>query len=129
MKKIINIILKVVLVVMLLMPILGTFGIFPAPTREMYNTDIAFEFITMLMNVGYINWMMAVVFALCVALIFKKKMALVALLLLPITLNIVAFHTVLDGGLFKAGAIMGNVFFLINLYFLWQSKDRYKALL
>jgi hypothetical protein len=73
MKKITNVVLKIVLALMMIMPILGTLGIFPAPTRDLYNTDLAFNFIEMLMNVGYINWMMGVVFFISLILIIKKQ--------------------------------------------------------
>lgn len=129
MKKISNIILKVLLVLLLIPAILGSFGIFPAPTPDMYNTREAFDFINVLMSAKYVTWMMSVVFAICIAFILKNKMALVALLLLPITLNIVGFHLFLDGGLFTSGAIMGNILLIINFYFLYQNKSVYKALL
>ena len=109
-------------------PILGTLGIFPAPTRDLYNTDVAFDFINILMTTGYVMWIMSIVFLICLVLILKNKMAAVALLLLPISLNIVGFHAFLDGGLFTAGAIMGNALLLINIYFLWQNRNVYKAL-
>ncbi len=129
MKKIIHIILKVVLVLIIFMPILGTFGLFPAPTADLYNTQEAYNFITALMGAKYIMWMMSLVFAICIVFTFKNKMALVALLLLPITLNIVGLHAFLDGGLLKSGAIMGNILLLINLYFLYQNRAVYKALI
>ena len=110
------------------MPILGTLGIFPAPTADMYTSSIAFDFIMILMHAGYVMWMMSVVFALCLVLIMKNKMAAVALLLLPISLNIVGFHAFLDGGLLTGGAMMGNVLLLINLYFLYQNRRLYKML-
>jgi hypothetical protein len=50
-------------------------------------------------------------------------------LILPITVNVVAFHLVLDGGLHKAGAILGDVMLLLNVYFLWQQRSKYRALL
>lgn len=128
MKKIVNIVLKAVLCIMLFMPALGALGIFPAPTRDLYNTDIAFDFINMLMSVGYVNWLMSAVFIISLVLIIMKRTALAALLLLPVTLNIIGFHLFLDGGLFTSGAIMGNALFLLNLYFLWQNCDHYKAL-
>jgi len=128
MKKIINIILKIVLGLLMISPIVGTLGVFPAPTRDLYNTDEAYNFIVTLMNSGYVMWMMAIVFLISFILIIKNKMAAVALLILPITLNIVGFHAFLDGGLFTPGAIMGNVLLLINLYFLWQNRQVYKAL-
>ncbi|MCF7831759.1 MAG: hypothetical protein K9M36_02655, partial [Candidatus Pacebacteria bacterium] len=122
MKKIINIILKIILSLIIIMPILGTLGIFPPATPDMYNTTKAYDFIIMITNAGYIMWIMTVVYIICLGLIIKNKMALVALLLLPITINIVGFHAFLDGGLLTPGAIMGNVFFLINIYFLWQNR-------
>lgn len=129
MKKAINIVLKVVLLIILIMPVLGTLGVFPPPTPEMYNNREAYDFIVALMDGGkYIMWLMTTVFLICFVLTLKNKMAVVALLLLPITLNIMGFHAFLDGGLLKSGAMMGNVFFLINLYYLWQNKDKYKAL-
>lgn len=128
MKKFINVTLKVLLALMMVLPILGSLGIFPAPTREMYNTDEAFNFINILAQSGYIMWMMSIVFLISFILIIKNKMAVVALLLLPITLNIVGFHMFLDGGLLTTGAIMGNVLLVINLYFIYQNRGRYKAL-
>ncbi len=128
MKKVIHIILKVVLAIILIMPVLGTMGIFPPPTPDMYNTTEAYDFIMALTNAKYVMWIMSLVFTLSFVLMLAKKMALVALLILPITINIVAFHMFLDGGLFTAGALMGNVLLLLNIYFLWQNRDRYKAL-
>ncbi len=127
MKKI-NIALRVILALLLFIPILGTLGLFPAPTRDLYNSDQGFNFIMILMESGYVMWMMSVVFLFSIILIFKNRMAIVALLLLPITLNIIGFHMFLDGGIFTGGAVMGNVLLLINLYFLYQNKDKYRAL-
>lgn len=129
MKKTTNIILKIVLILLMIPAILGTFGIFPAPTPDLYKTEIAYNFINALMTSQYIMWMMSAVFAICIALVLKNKMALVALLLLPITLNIFGFHLFLDGGIFTSGAIMGNVIFAINLYFLYQNRSVYKTLM
>lgn len=126
--KIMNIILRVILGLLILTPVLGALGIFPAPTADMYNTSEAFAFIDILMKSGYINYIMAIVFAFSIFLIVTNRMAFVALLILPITVNIVAFHAFLDGGLFTAGAIMGNVLALINIYFLWQNRAQYKSL-
>lgn len=127
--RILNIVLKVVLVLMFISPILGTFGIFPKPTPDMYSTAEAFSFIDILFTANYIMWIMAGVFAVSIILVFQNRMAAVALLILPITVNIIGFHAFLDGGLFTVGAIMGNVLALINIYFLWQNRSVYKALL
>ncbi len=129
MKKYIHIILKIVLSLVLISPVLGILGVFPPPTRDLYNTDIAFSFIEMLTEVGYVNYIMALVFILALIALWTRREALAALLILPVTVNIVGFHAFIDGGLFTAGAIMGNALFLINLYFLWKNRSEYKPLL
>ncbi len=126
--KVLNIILRVLLALFIVSPILGVLGVFPPPTRDLYTNDLAFSFINVLMQTGYVMYIMAAVFAVSIVLIIMNRMALVALLILPITVNIVAFHWFLDGGPFTAGAIMGNVLILINAYFLWQNRLRYKSL-
>lgn len=126
--KILNIVLKVVLCLIMVSPILGVTGIFPPPTADMYNTPEAFAFIEMLMEVGYINWLITIVFLAAIVLIVMGRTALAALLILPVTVNIISFHAFLDGGLFTAGAILADTVFLLNLYFLWQNRAQYKAL-
>ncbi len=129
MKKILNVVLKLILTVLLVMPILGATGIFPEPTPEMYNTQEAYDFIAVLMAGKYIMIIQSVVFALAVLCLWTRRTALAALLILPITVNIVGFHLFLDGGLFTGGAVMGNVLLVLNLYFLWQERKEYTALL
>lgn len=128
--KVLHIILKIILTLILITPILGAFGIFPEPTKEMYNTDEAFNFIQILMNTAnYIKYTMAIVFAVGIVLLWTKREALSAILIAPITINIVGFHLFLDGGLFTSGAIMGNILLLLNIYLLWKNKDQYNNLL
>lgn len=129
MKKIIDIVLKVLLSLLMVMPILGATGIFPAPTADMYNTPEAFAFINTLMGAGYINAIMAIVFALALGALWTKRVALAALLILPLTVNIIAFHLFLDGGIFTAGSLMANVLVLLNVYFLYQQRAVYHTLL
>ncbi len=126
--KIVNIILKVLFCLLLISPILGVLGIFPPPTADLYNTPQAFAFIEMLMQTKYISYLIAIVFALAIVLVATKRTALAALLVFPITLNIICFHAFLDGGLFTTGAIMANVLLLLNLYFLWQNRSHYMPL-
>lgn len=130
MKKYTHIVLKVVLSLILVMPILGTLGIFPAPTRDMYQSDAAFQFVTLLMNgAAYVGIVNAIVCVLTLASLWTKREALGALLLLPLSVHIVAFHAFLDGGLFVGGAIMGNVLFVLNVYFLYKNKASYTSLI
>jgi hypothetical protein len=128
MKKISHIVAKVVFSLILLMPILGVTGIFPPATRDLYNSDEAFAFIEALTAAGYIMYMMAVVHVLAIGALWTKREVVGALLALPITFNVVGFHLVLDGGLLTAGAAMGNVMLLINLYLLYIHRDKLCAL-
>ena len=127
--KIFHIILRIVLSLLILSPILGVLGVFPAPTADLYNTPEAFAFIKVLYAGGYVMYLMAIVFAISIALIATNRMALASLLILPITLNIIGFHLFLDGGLLTGGAIMADVLLLINAYFLWINRAQYKVLL
>ena len=119
---------KVLLTLLMVMPILGTLGIFPAPTPDMYHTPEAFQFVNILMTSKYVMMMSVVVYLLAIFCLWTKRTALAALLLLPITLNIVGFHAFLDGGLLTGGAVMGNVFLILNLAFLWQQRAQYAVL-
>ncbi len=127
--KALNIFCKVVFGLILAMPVMGALGVFPPPTPDLYNTTEAYDFILALMEVRYINIIMAVVCTLSIVLMVTNRTALMALLILPITVNVVAFHAVIDGGLFTMGALMGNIMLILNLYFLWQNRARYKILL
>jgi hypothetical protein len=129
MKKIIDIVLKVLLSFLMVMPILGTLGIFPAPTADMYTSAESFAFITAVMGSGYISITMAIVFTLALVALWTKRVALAALLILPLTVNIVGFHLFLDGGLFTAGSVMADVLLLLNVYFLWDQRAAYRSLL
>lgn len=130
MKKYTHIALKIVLSLILVMPVLGTLGIFPAPTREMYQSDVAFQFVTLLMNgAAYIGIINAIVCVLALGALWTKRESLGALLLLPLSVHIVAFHAFLDGGLLTGGAVMGNVLLLLNIYFLYQNRNQYMLLL
>lgn len=130
MKKYINIVLKVLLSLLFIMPIMGALHVFPEPTADMYNTSQAYDFIKVLMgSATYINYIMALVFAASLVLVWTKRTALAMLLILPITVNILAFHMFLDGGLFTAGAVPAVIFFALNLYFMWQERSNYAQLL
>lgn len=118
-----------VLSLIMLFPIVGPLDLMPAPTRDLYNTDRAFQFIQVLTDARYVTVMMAVVFVMALYFLWTKREALAALLMLPVTLNIVGFHAFLDGGLLTSGAVLGDVLFLLNLYFLWQGSGELKQLL
>lgn len=129
MKKIVDIVLKVLLSLILVTPILGLTGLFPPPTQDLYNTPEAFRFIETITEDGYISPIMAVVHVLALFCLWTRRTGLAALLILPITVNVVAFHAFLDGGLLTAGAVLGNIMLAINAYFLWQHRHEYRPLL
>jgi hypothetical protein len=124
MKNFAHSVTKAIFSLILLMPILGVTGIFPPATRDLYNSDEAFAFIEALTAAAYIMYMMAIVHILAIMALWTRREVIGALLALPITLNVVGFHLVLDGGLFTAGALMGNVMLLINLYLLWLHRQK-----
>ncbi len=129
MKKYLHIFLKVILSLIMLMPVVGATGMLGEATRDLYNSDEAFAFIEALVAVMYINYMMAVVLVLALIALWTRREALAGLLILPISLNVVAFHLVLDGGLFTAGALLGNIMLLINLYLIWVNRSVYRPLI
>ncbi len=129
MKKYLHVAAKVIFSLILIMPVLGATGIFPPATRDLYNTDEAFAFINMLTTAAYIIYMIAVVHVLAVIALWTRREVVAGLLALPITLNIIGFHLVLDGGLLTGGALMGNVLLALNLYFLYIHRDKLQTLL
>lgn len=127
--KIVDNVLKVVFSLILAMPVLGSTGLLGEATRDLYNTDLAFALISMLVEIGYINWMMVVVHVIALIALWTKREPLAAILVLPITLNVFAFHAVIDGGPFTAGAVLGNIMLLINAYLIYKYRDAYRSLL
>ena len=129
MRKAVDIALKVVLSLILVLPILGWLGVFPPPAQDLYNTPEAFAFIQTITEGRYITIIMVMVHVVALVFLWTRRTALAALLILPITVNVVAFHAFLDGGLLTAGAVLGNVMLLINAYLLWQHRREYAPLL
>jgi hypothetical protein len=126
--NILNSICKYILVLICIMPVLGVMGVFPEPTADMYGSDSAYSFIMALYDTGYIMYTMAAVFFFSAVLLLTNRTALAALLLLPLTVNIVGFHAFVDTGLLAGGALMGNILLLLNVYFIWKNKEVYKVL-
>ncbi len=124
---------KVLFSLIILLPVASLVGLLLGfdidPKREYYYTDEAFEFIKVLMAAGYITAINAVVFAVSLYLIWTKRVALAAVLVFPITVNVVAFHLFLDAGLLTGGAALGNLMLIINLYFFWYHKEQYRNVL
>lgn len=128
MKKYMHVVAKVLFSFILLMPVIGITGLLGEATRDLYNTDRAFVFIQTLNDAAYIIYIMAVVHIIAVIALWTRREALAALLAFPITINVVGFHLVLDGGLLTSGASLGNVMLLLNLYLLWKNREMIKPL-
>lgn len=113
----------------MLLPIAGMTGLFPQPTPDLYNTQKAYEFILMLMDTKYIMYLDTLVFTVALVLLWTRREALAAVLVFPITVNVVAFHAFIDGGLLTGGALMGNVMLAANLYLFWVHQEQYAGML
>jgi len=111
------------------MPVLGATGMLGEATRDLYNTDLAFAFIEMLMEVKYITLMMVAVHIVALVCLWTRREALGAALVLPITANVVGFHAFIDAGLFTAGASLGNLMLIINLYLIYVNRRAFKSLI
>ena len=129
MKKILHIVAKILLSLIILLPIGGATGMLGEATRDLYNTDLAFAFIEMLTAVMYISDILAAVLIVALIALWTKREALAALLIAPITVNVVAFHAFIDGGLLTAGAGLANIMLLLNAYLLWKNRAAYRSLL
>lgn len=127
MKKL-NLLFRILLGLLLLMPVMGALGIFPEPTAEMYSTQAAWEFSSALTNSGYMMPMIGLLALVCSVLFFANKTAIAAALLAPFTTNVIAFHVFLDATLLSSATIPAYILVLLNGYFLWQNLPKYKAL-
>ncbi len=129
-KKYLHIVVKVLFSAILLLPIVGSTGLLGEATRELYNTDAAFSFITQLTTGAmYISWMMTVVHVLALIALWTQREALGVLLELPIVANVVGFHAFLDGGLLTGGAVLGNIYLILALYLLYANRETLKPLI
>lgn len=133
MQKYTYIALKVIFSLIILIPVVSLIGILLGydiqPKPEYYQTAEAYGFIKVLMDSMYITVINSLVFTLGLVLLWTNRTALASVIVFPITVNIVAFHAFLDGGLLTGGALMGNIMFAINVYFFWYHKEQYNGLL
>lgn len=125
--KILHIVMKVLFILVLLMPVLGTAGVFPAPTAELYTAN-GWAFISALMQSGYMFPLIGLTCAATLILLFMNKTALAAVIIAPMTVNVMAFHWFVDKGPFDPSGILGYVLLVCNAYFLWVNRAKYRAL-
>jgi hypothetical protein len=131
--KYLYLVLKAIFSLLILLPVVSFVAILLgqdiSPKPEYYNTEVAYSFIKILMDTKYIVLTNSLIFAVSLVLLWTKRAALAAVLVLPVTYNIIAFHAFLDGGLLTGGAVMGDILFAINLYLIWYHRDQYLQLI
>jgi len=125
--KVLTIVMKVLLILVLITPILGASGVFPAPTADLYSPS-GWAFMEALMNSGYMFPLLALTAAVVIVLLIMNRTALAAIILAPYTVNVLCFHLFVDGTFFHPAASLGWVLILGNAYFLWLNRKKYKAL-
>jgi putative oxidoreductase len=77
------------------------------------------------MEAAYLFPLVAIVELLAGLMLFTKRFnALGAVLMMPITVNIFMIHTVLD----PAGFVMGLVLLVLNIWFLYDNKEKFHTL-
>ncbi len=121
--KVLNIILRVLLGLLILTPILGATGVFPAPIADFY-TPQGWAFMSALMATGYMMPLIGLTCAAALVLVIMNKMTSAAILLAPLSVNVILFHLFLDGGVFIPDAIMGDLLFVLNAYFLYRGRKQ-----
>ncbi len=105
--KILTIVLRVLFILLLLTPILGASGVFPAPTADLYTPN-GWAFMSALIATGYMLPLLAVLCAVCVVLLIMNRTALTAALIAPMTVNVIMFHAFVDTGLINPAASLGG---------------------
>lgn len=107
----------------ILLAVLGSFSFMNLPIPN--YPDKAKAFMVALSNTGYINYVIGIVFMIVgVMFIFGRFLALGALLLAPISFNIILFHVFLDISSIPLGLLVA----LLNGFIAYTQRDKYKQL-
>lgn len=125
--KIVRIVMRILLCLLLVIPVLGTLGVFPAPTADLYTPN-GWAFMSALMASGYMMPLLGILCAVAFILTAINKTALAAILLAPMTVNVIAFHAFVDTGLLNPAASLGILLLILNAFFLWDNRATYKTL-
>jgi putative oxidoreductase len=125
--KIVSIILRIFFGLVLLLPVLGTLGVFPPPAPEMYSPP-GWAFMQAMMATGYLPQLIALTCAVTLVLVIMNRTALAAVLVAPLTVNILLFHLVVDRSMFNPSTLPAWVLLITNAYFLWENRGKYRSL-
>ena len=127
--KTLNHVLRFILGLLLLMPTAGALGLFPEPSADMYSSIESWEFISALNSTGYMMPLITITTLLCALLLFANRTALAAVILAPFTVNVILFHLFLDASPISAAATPAYILLVLNIYFLWVNRNKYKVLM
>ena len=109
----------------IILVVLGTMAFMNLPLPGFYLPK-ALAFLQALGDTGYMNYIMGII-QILVGLMFitRRYVALGAVILMPISFNIVIFHLFLD----LKTIIPGLIIFALNVFILYTEHDKYKSLL
>lgn len=121
-KKLVRTVQIILGLVLIFFGLNGFFQFAPAPQFS----EAAVNLFTALLNAGYFIPIVSIVFLITGLLfIWNRYVALGAIVLLPITINIVLFHIFLDIGTILFGLIV----FILNIYLIGVYWAAYKPML
>ncbi|MBS3156863.1 hypothetical protein J4442_01675 [Candidatus Woesearchaeota archaeon] len=120
-----KIVFSISLVFGIILVVLGTMAFMNLPLPGFYLPK-ALAFLQALGDTGYMNYIMGII-QILVGLMFitRRYVALGAIILMPISFNIVIFHLFLD----LKTIIPGLIIFALNVFILYTEHDKYKSLL
>ena len=120
-----QIVFSISLVFGIILVVLGTMAFMNLPLPGFYLPK-ALAFLQALGDTGYMNYIMGII-QILVGLMFitRRYVALGAVILMPISFNIVIFHLFLD----LKTIIPGLIIFALNVFILYTEHDKYKSLL
>ena len=82
-----------------------------------------------LMATGYMTQLIGITCLVVALLCFSGRTALAAVLLAPLSVNIILFHIFLDAVPIGPSSALGYLLLVLNLFFLWYERGKYRALL
>ncbi|SRR3989344_1103306 len=120
-----RIVFSISLIFGVILVILGVMAFMNLPLPDFYPPK-ALAFLQALGDTGYMSYVTGII-QILVGLMFitRRYVALGAVILMPISFNIVIFHLFLD----LKTIIPGLIIFALNVFILYTEHDKYKSLL
>ena len=120
-----RIVFSISLIFGVILVILGVMAFMNLPLPDFYPPK-ALAFLQALGDTGYMSYVTGII-QILVGLMFitRRYVALGAVILMPISFNIVIFHLFLD----LKTIIPGLIIFALNIFILYTEHDKYKSLL